>query len=125
RIAARMLAAVAAAVALVEAAGVSIARAGGPGRLLRIGRTDGARPRAGIRQVAFARRRPARRAGVPRRVLARVARAFASTGQLAADPVQFSAGSHSPAENRHVVVAGSKASFGQTVLVPVQLSATS
>src|SRR5205823_1544675 len=40
-------------------------------------RTDGARPRAGVRQVAFARRRPARRAGVPRRVLARVARAVA------------------------------------------------
>jgi len=50
---------------------------------------------------------------------------LASAGQLAADPVQFSAGSHSPPEGRQVVVAGSKASAGHAVLAPVQLSATS
>src|SRR5436309_447105 len=50
---------------------------------------------------------------------------LASAGQVAVEPVQFSAGSHSPAEPRQTVVAGSKASAGQTVLVPVQLSSTS
>src|SRR5205823_3169890 len=80
RIAGRMLAAVAAAVALVEAARVSIARAGGPGRLLRIGRTDRARARAGLRHVAVARRRAARRARIARRMLAGVARPVALIG---------------------------------------------
>src|SRR5207249_392116 len=37
----------------------------------------------------------------------------------------FSAGSHSPAEARHTVLDGLKASAGQTVLEPVQLSSTS
>src|SRR5207248_3267032 len=45
--------------------------------------------------------------------------------QLALVPGHCSAGSHSPEEARQMVVVGSKASFGQTVLVPVQLSATS
>jgi len=63
--------------------------------------------------------------GLPSSVHAVPAALFASAGQLAADPVQFSAGSHSPADGRHVVVAGSKASVGQTLLVPGQLSATS
>src|SRR5439155_510134 len=35
-------------------------------------------------------------------------------------PVQFSAGSHSPPDGRHVVVAGLKASFGPVLLDPVQ-----
>src|SRR5207247_2041608 len=47
---------------------------------------------------------------------------FASAGQLALDPVQFSAGSHSPPDGRQTVLGGSKASAGQTVLVPVQFS---
>src|SRR5207237_8048361 len=63
--------------------------------------------------------------GLPSSVHAVPAGVLASAGQLAADPVQFSAGSHSPADGRQVVVAGSKVSAGHTVLVPVQLSATS
>src|SRR5207247_580341 len=47
------------------------------------------------------------------------------TGHAGPLPVQFSAGSHSPAERRHVVVDASKASAGQTVLAPVHVSATS
>src|SRR5207245_8926954 len=50
---------------------------------------------------------------------------FACAWQLALVPVQFSAGSHSPAEARQTVLEGSKASAGQTVLEPVQLSSTS
>jgi len=50
---------------------------------------------------------------------------LASAGQLGPVPVQFSAGSHSPAEPRHSVVVGSNASAGHTVLVPLQFSATS
>src|SRR5439155_331519 len=50
---------------------------------------------------------------------------FASAGQLAPFPGQFSAGSHSPAEARQTVLEGLKASAGQTVLEPVQLSSTS
>src|SRR5207302_9347071 len=50
---------------------------------------------------------------------------LASAGQLAADPLQFSAGSHSPADGRQTVLAGSKALTGHTVLVPVQFSSTS
>ena len=42
---------------------------------------------------------------------------LASAGQLAADPLQFSAGSHSPADGRQTVLAGSKALTGHTVLV--------
>ena len=47
---------------------------------------------------------------------------FASAGQLTLLPVQFSAGSHSPAEDRHVVVDGLSASAGQLPLLPVQTS---
>jgi len=47
---------------------------------------------------------------------------FASAGQAALLPVQFSAGSHSPAEARHVVVDGLSASAGQLPLLPVQTS---
>ena len=50
---------------------------------------------------------------------------LASAGQLADDPVQFSAGSHSPAEGRQTVLAGSKASAGHTVLAPLQVSSMS
>src|SRR5207245_7929572 len=50
---------------------------------------------------------------------------FACAWQLALVPVQFSAGSHSPAEARQTVLEGLKASAGQTVLEPVQLSSTS
>jgi len=63
--------------------------------------------------------------GLPSSVQAVPAALFASAGQLAADPVQLSAGSHSPADGRQTVLAGSKVSAGHTVLVPVQLSATS
>src|SRR5207244_1027049 len=48
-----------------------------------------------------------------------------SVGQVALDPVQFSATSHTPAEARHSVVAGLKSSTGQVALAPVQFSATS
>src|SRR5439155_1064553 len=50
---------------------------------------------------------------------------FVSAGQPADDPVQFSAGSHSPAEGRQIVLAGSKTSAGHTVVVPEQVSASS
>src|SRR5205807_9543788 len=50
---------------------------------------------------------------------------FASAGQLALEPVQVSATSHSPAAARHVVPAATNASAGQVVLLPVQVSATS
>src|SRR5438046_2610848 len=63
--------------------------------------------------------------GLPSSVHAVPAALFASAGQLALDPVQFSAGSHSPPDGRQTVLGGSKASAGQTVLVPVQFSSTS
>src|SRR5437867_2534229 len=50
---------------------------------------------------------------------------FASAGQLALDPLQVSATSHTPPEARQTVPAGWMTSAGQATLVPVQLSATS
>ena len=50
---------------------------------------------------------------------------LASPGHAALDPVQFSAGSHSPADERQVKVDGLKASFGQVLLDPVQSSSRS
>ena len=46
-------------------------------------------------------------------------------GHTALDPVQFSAGSHSPVEARHSVALDWNPSAGQLVLDPVQVSATS
>src|SRR5439155_1719962 len=63
--------------------------------------------------------------GLPSSVHAVPAGSFASPGQVALDPVQCSAGSHSPAEARQTVVEGLKALAGQAVLVPVQVSSTS
>src|SRR5439155_1480060 len=63
--------------------------------------------------------------GLPSSVQLVPAALFASTGQLAADPVHFSAGSHSPADGRQVIVAGSNASARHTVLLQVQVSSTS
>src|SRR5207249_4037083 len=63
--------------------------------------------------------------GLPSSVHAVPAGSFASPGQVALDPVQCSAGSHSPAEARQTVVEGSKALAGQAVLVPVQVSSAS
>ena len=42
---------------------------------------------------------------------------LASVGQFGPAPVQLSAGSHSPFDERQVVLVGSKASAGQTVLI--------
>src|SRR5262249_955659 len=50
---------------------------------------------------------------------------FASAGHAALDPVQCSAGSHTPADDRHSVLDGAKSSAGHVVLEPVQCSATS
>jgi hypothetical protein len=50
---------------------------------------------------------------------------FPSTGQVAEFPVQLSAKSHCPVDERHTVVAGRKASAGQLPDVPLQASATS
>src|SRR5207249_3978938 len=50
---------------------------------------------------------------------------LSSGGQLGPVPVQFSAGSHSPAEGRQTTVEGWKASAGQVVLVPSQVSSWS
>ena len=80
---------------------------------------------AGCWQVSLEPSHSSRLHGLPSLVQAVPAGLFASAGQVAVEPVQFSAGSHSPAEPRQTVVAGSKASAGQTVLVPVQLSSTS
>src|SRR5439155_1198051 len=63
--------------------------------------------------------------GLPSSVHAVPAAVFASAGQLALVPVQWSAGSHSPAEARHTVLDDLNASAGQTVLEPVQVSSTS
>src|SRR5689334_10652579 len=48
-----------------------------------------------------------------------------SVGQVADEPVQFSATSHTPADGRHTSVAGWKASAGQEAELPVQFSARS
>src|SRR5438445_71834 len=50
---------------------------------------------------------------------------MASAGQVALDPVQFSAASQRSTAARQTVLVGLKASVGQVVLVPVQFSATS
>src|SRR5439155_553823 len=63
--------------------------------------------------------------GLPSSVQAVPLAFFVSAGQAALDPVQNSAGSHSPAAARHKAVAGRKVSAGQGVLVPLQVSATS
>jgi len=63
--------------------------------------------------------------GLPSSVHAVPAGSFASAGHVALDPVQFSAGSHSPPDGRQVVVAGLKASFGHVLLVPLQSSSRS
>src|SRR5439155_117129 len=48
-----------------------------------------------------------------------------SAGQPTLDPLQVSAGSHPPAEERQTVEEDARASAGQLALVPVQVSATS
>src|SRR5204863_400443 len=63
--------------------------------------------------------------GLPSSVHAVPADVLASAGQLALVPVQFSAGSHSPAESRQTVLDDLKVSAGHTVLEPVQVSSTS
>src|SRR5205823_2851894 len=70
RVAGRVLAGVAGAVALVQRAGIGVGGAGGRGRLLGVSWTGGARPGAGLRDVALARTRTADRGRVARRVLA-------------------------------------------------------
>src|SRR5436309_2653146 len=70
RVARRVLAGVADAVALVERAGVGVRRAGGPVRLLGVGRAARARPVAALGHVAFAPDRAADGARIARRVLA-------------------------------------------------------
>src|SRR5439155_446881 len=76
-VAGRVLAGVARAVALVEAARVAVARARRPGRLLGVGRAHRARAGARLARVALARRRTADRSGVAGRMLAVGARAIA------------------------------------------------
>src|SRR5437867_2299270 len=63
--------------------------------------------------------------GFPSSVQAVPDGALASAEQLGPFPGQKSSRSHSPAEARQSVVAGSKALAGQTVLAPVHVSATS
>ena len=50
---------------------------------------------------------------------------FASAGQAAVDPVQFSATSHSPPADRQTVADDTKASAGHAALLPGQVSCTS
>src|SRR5207247_2422196 len=80
---------------------------------------------AGGRRAGSEPSHSSRLQGLPSSVHAVPAGSFASAGQVALDPVQCSAGSHSPAEARQTVVEGSKALAGQAVLVPVQVSSTS
>jgi len=63
--------------------------------------------------------------GLPSLVHAVPAGLFASEGQFGPVPVQFSAGSQSPAEARHSVKADRNPSDGQVVLEPVQVSTSS
>src|SRR5439155_152663 len=77
RVPCRMLAGVAAAVALIHATGVPVARARRARRPLAVGRATGARPGAVLVDVARARGGPADGARVARRVLAGVAAAVA------------------------------------------------
>jgi hypothetical protein len=50
---------------------------------------------------------------------------FESVGQLAEEPLQVSAASHSPADARQTVDAEANPSVGHVELVPVHVSATS
>src|SRR5207253_3183803 len=63
--------------------------------------------------------------GLPSSVQAVPAVLFASAGHAALDPVQNSAGSHSPAAARQRLAVGRKPSQGQAVPVPSQVSASS
>src|SRR5207253_7256461 len=76
-VARRVLAGSAGAVAGVGRARIAVVGAPRPARLLRIGGTRGIGPVTGLGHVADARRRPALRADVARRVLARSAGAVA------------------------------------------------
>src|SRR5207249_2742075 len=84
RIPCRMLAVIAAAVALVAAARIAIVGAGGPAGLLRVGRTGGARPRAELGGIALAGRGAAERRGAEEGVGGTGgARAVAGLGHIA------------------------------------------
>src|SRR5207247_2352037 len=72
---------------------------------------------AGCWQASCVPSHSSRLQGLPSSVHAVPAGSFASPGQVALEPVQCSAGSHSPAEARQTVVEGSKALAGQAVLV--------
>src|SRR5206468_3279651 len=63
--------------------------------------------------------------GLPSSVHCVPAAVLASAGQLGPVPVQFSAGSHSPAEGRHSVKADKKPSGGHVELVPSHVSTAS
>ena len=80
---------------------------------------------AGCWQASFVPSHSSRLHGLPSLVHAVPAGSLASAGHVAVDPVQFSAGSHSPAEARQTVVDGLKTSAGQVLLVPVQVSSRS
>src|SRR5207253_1548013 len=80
---------------------------------------------AGCRQSSPLPSHSSRLQGLPSSVQAVPLAFFASAGHAALDPVQNSAGSHSPAESRQRIVARRKASAGQTALVPSQVSAAS
>ena len=68
---------------------------------------------AGCWQVSLLPSHSSRLHGFPSDEQVVPAASFASVGQSAPEPVQFSARSHSPAEARHSKVAGSNASGGQ------------
>src|SRR5207247_3596238 len=78
--------------------------------------------RAGARHSFPTRRSSDLLHGLPSLVHAVPEGLFASAGQLGPFPGQFSAGSHSPAEARHTVLDGLKASAGQTVSSAVHTS---
>src|SRR5438874_558244 len=121
-----MLAGVAAAVALIHATGVPVARARRARRRLAVGRATGARPGARLGLVAFTGGWPADRPGVPRRVLASVARSVAliRAARVAvvrarraggALRIRRAAGARPGAVLRHVAVTGGRPADGPGV----------
>ena len=80
---------------------------------------------AGCWQASFVPSHSSVLHGLPSSVHAVPAGSLASAGHVALEPVQFSAGSHSPPDGRQTAVAGLKASLGHVLLDPVHSSSRS
>src|SRR5439155_730936 len=100
------------------------------GRALRIGRTGGAEPVADLHQVAGTRRVPTERAGIPGRVLARIAAPVADVHRAGIEILRARAARRHLRIDRAVgagavAALGCVASAGHAALEPVQVSARS